>query len=86
MRQLYSIDTVATVTECTAQQNDKHVPPVELPGKACKLGLFVEVLGHDFVSKPFLLQDDKPTSMRKPSDDIGKLLLGKNLHHLDVRK
>ena len=45
----------------TASHSGK-VPAVELAGKAGKLGLFVEKLGHNLVGESFLLQDDKTTA------------------------
>lgn len=59
-----------------------YVPSVQLSSKARKLGLFIEILGHDFVGKTFLLKDDKSTTVRKPSDDIRKILIGEDFHHL----
>ena len=57
-------------------------PTIELASKAGELGLLVKVLGHDFICKTLLLENDEATPVGKPSDDIRELFLRENLHHL----
>lgn len=61
-----------------------EAPPIQLPCKARELGM-LEIKRHYLGSELSLLQDYKSLPMRKPSDDVGNLSIGKNLHELHVK-
>lgn len=61
---------------------NRERPTVQSAGEA---GVFrlLEVLWKDLLFEPKLITDCKPSSMRKPGDDGGKLIIVKDCHELE---